>query len=154
VIDVASEFPRTDDGTDVTYTSLMKELSDSCHRDSKYYLTAAITPGKYAGAIRDAIKNELFNYLDWFNVMAYDDFSTTVPYRQHSDYGLAQLSLNYWTMTRGMPVNKFVLGIPAYGRPSGITQASTVLTYVAILLQGGSSQSDSAIVSSGGFPGP
>ncbi|MFI5129752.1 MAG: glycoside hydrolase family 18 protein [Chitinophagales bacterium] len=153
-IDVDWEFPRTDDGTDVTYTSLMKELSDSCHRDSKYYITAAITPGKYAGAIRDAIKNELFNYLDWFNVMAYDDFSTTVPYRQHSDFGLAQLSLNYWTMTRGMPVKKFVLGIPAYGRPSGITQGSTVLTYAAILLQGGSSQSDSAIVTSGGYPGP
>ena len=153
-VDMDWEYPRTDDGTDMTYTSLMKELSDSCHRDAKYYITAAITPGKYAGAIRDAIKNELFNYLDWFNVMAYDDFSTTAPYRHHSDYNLAQLSLNYWTMTRGMPKNKFVLGVPAYGRPSGITQTNTVLTYAAILLQGGSSQSDSAIVTSGGYPAP
>ena len=153
-VDIDWEFPRTDDGTDATYTSLMKELSDSCHRDSKYYLTAAITAGKYAGAVRDAIKTELFNYLDWFNVMAYDDFSTTVPYRQHSDYALAQLCLNYWTVTRGMPKNKCVLGIPAYGRPSGITQTNTVLTYATILQQGGSPQSDSAIVTSSGFPGP
>jgi chitinase len=153
-IDVDWEFPRTDDGTDITYTTLMKELSDSCHRDAKYYITAAITAGKYAGAIRDAIKNELFSYIDWFNVMAYDDFSTTVPFRHHSDYNLAQLCLNYWTTTRGMPTNKFVLGLPAYGRPSGITQTNTVLTYATILLQGGNSQSDSAIVTSGGYPTP
>ncbi len=153
-VDIDWEFPRTDDGTDATFSSLMKELSDSCHRDSKYYLTAAITPGKYAGAVRDAIHSEIFNYLDWFNVMAYDDFSTTVPYRQHSDLALAQLSVNYWTGTRGLPMNKFVLGIPAYGRPSGITQTNTVLTYAAILAQGGSSQTDSAIVTSTGYPNP
>ena len=153
-VDVDWEFPRTDDGTDMTYTSLMKELSDSCHRDAKYYITAAITPGKYAGAIRDAIKNELFSYVDWFNVMVYDDFSTTVPYRHHSDYNLAQLSLDYWITTRGMPKNKFVLGIPAYGRPSGITQTNTVLTYATILQQGGNAQSDSAIVTSSGYPAP
>ncbi|MBL7745412.1 MAG: hypothetical protein JNN00_18220 [Chitinophagaceae bacterium] len=153
-IDVDWEFPKTDDGTDVTYTAFMKELSDSCHRDAKYYITAAITAGKYAGAIRDAIKNELFSYVDWFNVMSYDDFSTTTPYRHHSDYTLAQVSVNYWTATRGMPKVKFVLGIPAYGRPSGITQTNTVLSYAAILSQGGSSQSDSAIVTASGNPSP
>ena len=41
-----------------------------------YYLTAAVTAGKYAGSIRDAIRTEVFEYIDWFNVMAYDDFST------------------------------------------------------------------------------
>src|SRR5205085_950189 len=108
----------------------------------------------YAGAIRDAIKNELFNYLDWFNVMVYDDFSTTVPYRQHSDFALAQLCSDYWIGSRGMPKSKFVLGIPAYGRPSGITQTNTVLTYATILGQGGSVQSDSAVVTSAGYPSP
>lgn len=153
-VDIDWEFPRTDDGTDITYTSLMKELSDSCHRDARFYLTAAITAGKYAGVIRDAIKNELFNYLDWFNVMAYDDFNTTVPYRHHSDYTLAQVCINYWSGTRGMPKSKLVLGIPVYGRPSGITQSNTVLTYATILSQGASAQSDSATVTSGGFPSP
>jgi GH18 family chitinase len=153
-VDVDWEFPRTDDGTDITYTALMKELSDSCHRDGKYYITAAITAGKYAGVIRDAIRNELFNYIDWFNVMAYDDFSTTVPYRHHSDYNLSQLCLNYWRTTRGMPAAKFVLGIPAYGRPSGISQTNNVLSYGSILSQGGSPQSDSALVTSTGNPSP
>lgn len=150
-VDVDWEFPTTADGTDITFTALMKELSDSLHRDAKYYLTAAITAGKYAGGVRDAIKTELFAYVDWFNVMAYDDFSTTVPYRHHSDYTLATVCLNYWLGTRGMPASKCVLGIPAYGRPSGITQSGTVLAYSAILNQGGNPQADSALVTSGGF---
>jgi len=139
------------DGTDVTFTALMKELSDSLHRDSRYYLSTAITAGKYAGGYRDAIKNEIFPYVDFFNIMAYDDFNTSVPYRQHSDYTLASVCLNYWLVTRGMPASKCVLGVPCYGRPSGITQSGTVLTYSGILSQGGSPLSDSAIVTAGSF---
>lgn len=153
-VDMDWEFPRTTDSTDITFTALMKELSDSCHLGAKYYVTAAITAGKYAGAIRDAIRTELFNYLDWFNVMAYDDFNTTVPYRHHSDLVLAQTSVNYWVTTRGMPKSKFVLGIPAYGRPSGISQTNTVLSYAQILSQGGNPQLDSARVVASGFPTP
>jgi len=150
-VDMDWEFPTTTDGTDVTYTLLMKELSDSCHRGGRYYLSAAITAGKYAGGARDAIKNELFSYVDWFNIMAYDDFSTTTPYKHHSDYTLAQTCLNYWLNNRGMPASKAVLGLPGYGRPSGITQSGTVLTYSGILSQGGNPQFDSATVSAGSF---
>jgi chitinase len=153
-VDMDWEFPSTNDGTDITFTALMKELSDSCHLGSKYYLTAAITAGKYAGSFRDAIKNELFTYVDWFNVMVYDDFNTTVPYKQHSDFALAQTCVNYWIGTRGMPPAKFVLGLPAYGRPSGITQTNTVLSYSAILGQGANPLSDSATVTSSGYPTP
>jgi GH18 family chitinase len=149
--DVDWEFPTTSDGTDITFTALMKELSDSLHRDAKYYLTAAITAGKYAGGIRDAIKPELFTYVDFLNVMAYDDFNTSVPYKQHSDYNLATTCLNYWLNTRSMPKEKCVLGFPAYGRPSGITQTGTILTYKDILSRGGTALSDSAIVTNGGF---
>lgn len=152
-VDVDWEFPRTDDGTDITYTALMKQLSDSCHSGSKYYLTAAITAGKYSGAIRDAIKSELWqgNYVDWFNIMSYDDFSTTVPFKHHCDLALANTSINYWVNTRGMPVAKAVLGIAGYGRPSGITQTGTILSFNDILLKGGNPQSDSAIVTNGTF---
>jgi GH18 family chitinase len=150
--DIDWEFPTTSDGTDITFTALMKELSDSLHRDAKYYLTAAITAGKYAGGIRDAIKSELFAYVDFFNIMSYDDFSTTVPYKHHSDYTLSTTSLNYWVTTRGMPKEKTVLGFPAYGRPSGITQSGTTLAYREILARGGSPLSDSAFVTTTAFP--
>jgi len=149
-VDMDWEFPTTSDGTDATFTLLMKELSDSLHRDAKYYLSCAVTAGKYAGGNRDAIRTEIFPYVDFFNIMAYDDFNTTVPYRQHSDYALAQTCLNYW-LTKGMPKEKTVLGFPAYGRPSGITQSGTVLTYKAILAQGGNPLSDSAVVTAGAF---
>ncbi|HYC29780.1 MAG TPA: glycoside hydrolase family 18 protein, partial [Chitinophagaceae bacterium] len=150
-VDVDREFPSTSDGTDVTFTALKKELSDSLHTNAKYYLTAAITAGKYAGGIRDAIKSELFGYVDFFNIMAYDDFSTSVAFKHHSDLALANTCLNYWINTRGMPPQKAVLGFPAYGRPSGITQSATVLAYKDILAKGGSSQYDSAVVTNGAF---
>ncbi len=152
-IDIDWEFPRTTDGTDVTFTEFMKQLSDSCHTNSKYYLTAAITAGKYAGAVRDAIKTELLTgtFIDWFNIMSYDDFSTTQPYWQHTSLALANTSINYWVTTRGMPASKAVLGLAGYGRPSGITQTGTVLSFSDILLQGGSPNTDSAVVTSGGF---
>ncbi|MEY4739241.1 MAG: hypothetical protein RLZZ05_625, partial [Bacteroidota bacterium] len=89
--------------------------------------------------------------VDFFNIMAYDDFSTTAPYRHHSDLKMAETSLNYWINTAGMPKRKAVLGVPAYGRPSGITQTGTIQTYAAILGKGGSANSDSATVSATGF---
>jgi GH18 family chitinase len=150
-VDMDWEFPSTSDGTDVTFTALMKELADSLHRDGRYYLSCAITAGKYAGGYRDAIRNELFPVVDFFNIMAYDDFSTTVPFRHHSDFALAQTCLQYWITTRGLPAAKAVLGVPSYGRPSGITQSNTVLSYRNILSQGGNAQLDSAVVSSGSF---
>ncbi len=153
-VDMDWEFPTTSDGTNTQFTALMKELSDSLHTNGKYYLTAAITPGKYAGGIRDGVENAVFNYVDWFNVMVYDDFNTTVPYKHHSDMALANTSINYWITTRSMPANKFVLGLPGYGRPSGITQSNTVLTYAGILGQGGSPTSDSATVTASGYATP
>ena len=153
-VDIDWEFPTTSDGTDILFTALMKELSDSLHTNGKYYLTAAITPGKYAGSIRDAVQTAVFGYADWFNVMVYDDFSTTVPYKQHSDMALVNASMNYWLTTRSMPASKYVLGVPGYGRPSGITQTNTVLTYSGILGQGGNPLSDSAVVTATGYPSP
>ena len=152
-LDMDWEFPRTDDGTNITYTALMKQLSDSCHTGRKYYLTAAISAGKYAGAIRDAISNELWlgNYVDWFNIMSYDDFSTTAPFKHHTDLALANTSINYWVNTRGMPASKAVLGIAGYGRASGMVQTGTTLSFADILLQGGNPQLDSAVVSNGSF---
>ena len=153
-IDIDWEYPSTADGTSVTFTKLLQELGDSLHLDGKYYLSAAITSGKYAGQYRDAITKELLQgeQVDFFNIMAYDDFSTTAPYRHHSDLKMAETSLNYWINTAGMPKRKAILGVPAYGRPSGITQTGTIQTYAAIIGKGGSANSDSATVSATGFP--
>jgi chitinase len=157
-VDMDWEFPRFGDGTDLTYRDLMKQLSDSCHLNSKYYLTAAITAGKYAGAVRDGIHNELIsgNYIDWFNIMSYDDFNTAaaVLYQHHTPLALSNTSFNYWVTTRGMPASKAVLGIAGYGRPSGMTQTGSVVTYESILAQGGNPLVDSAMVTTTTFTTP
>ena len=106
-IDIDWEYPRSSDGTDVAFLNLMKSLSDTLHVDGKYYLSAAITPGKYSGSIRDGIKSELFSIVDMFNVMIYDDADP------HAGYSFFTTSLNYWLNTRQMPKQKFVAGIPA-----------------------------------------
>lgn len=135
-VDLDYEYPKTTDGTDTMFALLTKQLSDSLHVDSKYYLSAAITPGLYAGNIRDGIKTETFNYIDLFNIMVYDDFTTEAayPYKQHSPYSMAVTCLNYWINTRGMPQQKAVLGIPAYGRNSGAKQIAA--SYKTILSTG------------------
>lgn len=152
-IDMDWEYPRTSDGTNATYRLLMKELSDSLHTDGKYYLSAAVTPGLYAGSIRDGISNEIFSYVDFLNIMIYDDFTTdpAQQYRQHSPYSMVVTCFNYWT-GRGLPKEKLNIGIPNYGRPSGMTQSGTAMSYKTILQQGGDPYSDSATVSAPGFP--
>jgi len=115
-VDMDWEYPSTADGSADNYVLLMKELSDSLHKYHKF-LSAAITPGVYAGSIRDGLKSEVFPAVDFFNIMVYDGigWDKNEPI-QHASYNMAVASLNYWMGTRGMPKEKAVLGIPAYGK--------------------------------------
>ncbi|WP_412466813.1 glycosyl hydrolase family 18 protein [Pedobacter sp. KLB.chiD] len=115
-IDMDWEYPSTSDGSADHYVLLMKELSDSLHKYHKF-LSAAITPGVYAGSIRDGLKSEVFPVVDFFNIMVYDGigWDKNEPI-QHASYNMAVASLNYWLSSRGMPREKAVLGIPAYGK--------------------------------------
>jgi GH18 family chitinase len=148
------EYPSTVDGTYYGNALLMKQLSDSCHINQKYLLTMAITSGLYVGATTSGILDVVFNDVDWFNVMIYDNFSTTTPYVQHSPYSMLLTSYNYWVTTRNLPRTKFVTGLPLYGRSSGITQTGTILHYIDILNQNGNYLSDSATVTSPSYPTP
>ncbi|MGM9476612.1 glycoside hydrolase family 18 protein [Pedobacter sp. GSP4] len=115
-VDMDWEYPSTSDGSADNYVLLMKTLSDSLHKYNKF-LSAAITPGVYAGSIRDGLKSDVFPAVDFFNIMVYDGigWDKDEPI-QHASYNMALSSLNYWLKTRGMPKEKAVLGIPAYGK--------------------------------------
>jgi GH18 family chitinase len=115
-IDLDWEYPSTSDGSADNYVLLVKELSDSLHKHHKF-LSAAITPGVYAGSIRDGLKSDVFPSVDFFNIMVYDGigWDKNEPI-QHASFNMAVASLNYWLTTRGMPKEKAVLGIPAYGK--------------------------------------
>jgi chitinase len=130
-LDMDWEFPRTTDGTDLTYSALMQQLSTALHAQDKY-LSAAITAGVYAGAVRDAIRTEVFGYADFFNIMSYDGlgWDTGLP-NQHASYNMAVASLDYWATTRAMPKEKVILGFPAYGRSNATSASATFKELVA-----------------------
>ncbi|HEY0770051.1 MAG TPA: glycosyl hydrolase family 18 protein [Sphingobacteriaceae bacterium] len=139
-LDMDWEFPRTSDGTHLTYALLMQELSTALHAQNKY-LSAAITAGVYSGAVRDGILTEVFNYADFFNIMVYDglNWDSAQP-NQHASYNMAVASLDYWVTTRGMPKEKAILGFPAYGLSNG---SSTSVSYRDLVAAGASPSADS-----------
>ncbi|QNK64943.1 hypothetical protein H7F33_09620 [Pedobacter sp. PAMC26386] len=124
-IDIDWEYP--DSGTSGNnYALLMQQLSTAMHNKGKL-LTAAVV--SYDGP---GVQNSVFGYVDFLNIMAYDDEGAN-----HSTYDLAVKSLNYWK-GRGLPANKANLGVPFYGRSS-----NEYVDYKTILSRGGSPNSDS-----------
>ncbi len=124
-IDIDWEYP--DNGNSANnYTLLMQQLSTAMHGMGKL-LTAAVV--SYNGT---SIQNSVFGYVDFLNIMAYDEGGPN-----HSTYDLAVTSLNYW-VNRGLPASKANLGVPFYGRSS-----SEYVDYKTILSRGGSANSDS-----------
>lgn len=147
------EYPSSASTSAVGNLNLMREFSNLLHADgSEKLLTMAITPGKYEGSYSDGILNDVFDCVDWFNVMVYDDFSTKVAGINHSPFSLMEIAYEYWVNKRRLPKEKFVGGLPCYGRPSGMTQSGTVKTYSSILDQGGDPDADEAVVSSTNYP--
>lgn len=147
------EYPKTSDNSSVGNTALMRELSIWLHDPTvNKLLTMAITPGKYAGSIRDGIQDECFNYVDWFNVMVYDDFSNDTPGINHSPFALLQTAYNYWIGTRNLPRYKFVCGTPVYGRSSGLGKGIE-MSYITILNNGGSPDANEAVIISPSYNG-
>lgn len=147
-IDIDWEFPSIKDKTNEAFTAFLKVLSDSCHTNAKYYLSCAVTPGVNGGRRSNAINTELLtgDWVDWFNVMVYDDFSEKYSYQHHSNFTMAVTSFKYWLLVRKMKKEKCVMGLPFYGRPSGIKQQGRVKTYSAILQSGGNPYKDSAVI--------
>lgn len=118
-VDMDWEYPRTTGVNDVNpnnnYTLLMKELGTELHKVNKF-LSAAITPGVYASSNRHAIAPEVYQYVDFFNIMQYDgpNYDSTEPLN-HAPYNLSVNSLNFWLNTKAMPRQKAIVGIPCYG---------------------------------------
>ena len=145
------EYPKTSDNSHKGNTALMRELSSWLHDPAvNKLLTMAITPGKYEGVTSNGIEQECFDYVDWFNVMVYDDFSNDTPGINHSPFELLEVSYNYWVVKRSMPKYKFVAGIPVYGRSSGLGK-SISMTYASILAQGGNPDANQATVTSSSY---
>lgn len=116
-LDMDWEYPRTSNGgPSKDFTALMKELSTELHKENKF-LSAAITPAVYTSTNKDAIEAEVYNYVDFFNIMQYDGagYDTAEPLN-HASLKMTDASLNVWLTTKGMPKEKAILGMPLYGK--------------------------------------
>ena len=97
------------------YSLLMQQLSTALHSRGKLLTAAVVASGG------SSIQNNVFGYVDFINLMAYDGGGSN-----HSTYEYAESSLNYW-IGRGLPASKAVLGVPFYGR-SPETAYNTLLS--------------------------
>ena len=110
-VDMDWEYPDIENRSAEDYVFLMKQLADSLHGKNKELSAAVVHYGNQG----EGTKKEVFKYVDWLNLMAYDDdHGQPIP---HSPYSLAEKSINYWVKERGLPPQKAVLGLPFYGKP-------------------------------------
>lgn len=128
-IDIDWEYPNADRGNSISYEAFMTELSVELHAWHKY-LSAAVTAGVYAGGIRDGVTLGAVNAMDFINLMAYDG-ANYKSNPNHSSLVLAQDVLAYWITQKGIPKEKAVLGMPAYGKNA----ANAAITYRDLLRQ-------------------
>jgi GH18 family chitinase len=116
-LDIDWEYPRTSGGNPNTdFTALMKDLSTELHKVNKF-LSAAITPAVYTSTNKDAIQAEVYQYVDFFNIMQYDGagYDSAEPLN-HASMKMTDASLNMWLTTKAMPKEKAMLGMPLYGK--------------------------------------
>ena len=92
------------------FVSLMQELRAALPPDK--LLTAAVAA---VGPSADGVLPEVFESVDFINVMAYDGGGDA-----HSPMSYAEDALDYWH-ARGLAADRTVLGVPFYTRPAEVS---------------------------------
>jgi len=87
---------------------LLAELQEDLSEDNKF-LSMAVTSGE-DDSQADKVDSDLFDYVDFVNVMAFD---STDKDDLHSSFEDAEEAITYWT-GRCLIQNKLVLGVPFY----------------------------------------
>ena len=113
-IDIDWEYPDPGESSQ-NYMALMTELRAALPQGK--LLTSAVVS---EGTLAEGIPVEVFQVVDFMNIMAYDGSET-----DHSPYRLAEEALDYW-QSYGLPTEKTVLGVPFYGRPDGVAYRSLI----------------------------
>jgi GH18 family chitinase len=106
-LDVDIEGPSINDD----YAGFIATLSENLRSKGKL-LTAALSKG-YGG---QKVPDSVFEHFDFVNIMAYDArgyWDRSSP-GQHSSLEFAETNVEYW-LSRGLPKEKAVLGVPFYG---------------------------------------
>jgi GH18 family chitinase len=107
--DIDWEYPKLHSASD--FSLLMAELAAALKPRGKLLSAAVIAEGDEFGQF---VRPEVFQHLDYLNIMAYDWFYQKEG-NHHSSEETAASSLDYW-IKKGCPKEKAILGVPFYGR--------------------------------------
>ena len=132
-IDLDWEYPDSSHRSADDFVLLMRELRDSLAPIGKKLTAAVVSYGRQGWGI----KNEVFDLVDWLNLMSYDDDNGLK--RPHAPYSLAVKTYDYWVSQRGLPESKAIIGVPFYGKPSLAQRGSA---YRVLLAAGASAEKD------------
>jgi chitinase len=112
--DIDWEYP--DPGASAeAFVGLMRDLRAALPEDK--LLTAAVAA---VGPSADGVMPEVFDSVDFLNVMAYDGAGSA-----HSPMSYAEDALDYWTAL-GLAAEQTVLGVPFYSRPAEVSYRDLV----------------------------
>lgn len=134
-IDLDWEYPsNTTEGKNLT--TLVKDLRERFDQQNpEWLITMAVSAGNWTGQYLEY--QILKDYVDWFGVMTYDFHGSWTSHAGHNSPlyhpsncsdGSCDSGIKYVTITRQVPKNKVLLGIPFYGREfnaSGLYQTRT-----------------------------
>jgi len=111
-IDLDWEYPDPDHRSADDFVLLCRDLQQALHHMQKELSCAVISHGKTGYGIRESV----FPFLDWVNLMAYDGDYLADSIIHHSPYSLATESIDFWLRERNLPAEKCVLGLPLYAK--------------------------------------
>ena len=111
-VDLDWEYPDENHRSADDYVALCKDLFAQLHAQNKQLTAAVVSAGKKAFGI----KEEVYQYMDWLNIMVYDGDYGPEEIKHHSPYSMAVRCLDFWLKERNLPAQKCVLGLPFYAK--------------------------------------
>lgn len=134
-IDLDWEYPDPETQSADDFVKLCKNLYGALHAKGKQLTAAVVSAGKQAYGI----KNEVYPYMDWLNLMVYDGDYGPAEIKHHSPYSMAISCLDFWLNERQLPAQKCVLGLPFYAKKG---HGNFGYAYNKLILEGASPLDD------------
>ncbi len=117
-IDLDWEFPDKGEQAE-GYARMIGEFAKALHREGKF-LSSAVTDNDWPVSI--APGSSVIDDVDFLNIMIYDSG------KPHSTYKLAEDSIDIWCRGKGLPREKFMLGVPFYARVPSVATYATIVS--------------------------